>query len=57
MQLIWAIFYDTCQDSWWQQLLGKTYGLRYKNGAMVSDSVAYRKTKSCRQHGLSMFWG
>ena len=57
MQLIWAIFYDTCQDSWWQQLLGKTYGLRYKNGAMVSDSVAYRKTKSRRQHGLSMFWG
>ena len=39
-------------NSWWQQLLGKTYGLRYQNGAMVSDSFAYRKTKSCRQHDL-----
>ena len=39
-------------SSWWQQLLGKTYGFRCQNGAMVSDSFAHRKTKSCRQHGL-----
>ena len=32
--------------------LERTYGLRYQNGAVVSDSFAYRKTKSCRQHGL-----
>ena len=30
----------------------QTYGLRCQNGAMVNDSFAYRKTKSCRQHGL-----
>ena len=51
MQLISAILYDVL-SSWWQQLLGKIYGLRYQNGAMVSDSFAYSKTKSCRQHGL-----
>ena len=45
----------------WQQLhrgsnsWEKPYGLRWQNGAMVSDSFAYRKTKSCRQH-VSMFW-
>ena len=29
-----------------------TFHFRYQNGAMVSDSFAYRKTKSCGQHGL-----
>ena len=29
-----------------------TFHFRYQNGAMVSDSFAYRKTKSCRQHDL-----
>ena len=43
-------------SSWWQQLLGKTFGLRYQNGATVSDSFAKTKTRSCRQHGL-MFSG
>ena len=38
--------------SWSQQLLGKTYGLLYQNGAMVSNSFAFSKTKSCRKHGL-----
>ena len=39
-------------SSWWQRLLWKTYGLRYQNGTMVSDSFAYRKTKTCKQHGF-----
>ena len=43
-------------SSWWQQRLGKTYSLRYQNKAMISDFFAYRKTKTCRQHGL-LFWG
>ena len=34
------------------QHLGKTNGIRYQNGAMVSDSFAHRKTKSCRQHDV-----
>ena len=39
-------------NSWWQHLLGKTWGCRYQNGAMVSDSFACSKTKSCKQHKL-----
>ena len=38
--------------SWWQQPLGKTYGLRCQNGVIVGDSFAFRKTKSFRQHAL-----
>ena len=38
-------------SSWWKQLLGKTYGLRCQKGAMANDSLAYGKTKNCRQHG------
>ena len=37
-------------NSWWQQLLGKTYGLLYQNGAMVNDCFADMKAKSYRQH-------
>ena len=33
-------------NSWWQQLLGKTYGLRYQNGAMFSDSFPRGKPKA-----------
>ena len=33
--------------TWWQQLLGKTFGLHCQNGLMVSDLFAFRKTKSC----------
>ena len=39
-------------SSWLQQLLGKTYGLRYQNGVMVNDSFIFRKTKSCIEHVL-----
>ena len=35
-------------SSWWQQLLEKIYSLRCQNRAMVNDSFANRKTKSCR---------
>ena len=34
------------------KLLGKTYGLRYQNVAVVNDSLAYSKTKASKQHGL-----
>ena len=40
-------------NSWWHQTLGKTYGFQCKDGVMVSDSLAFRITKSCRQHALS----
>ena len=33
-------------SSWWQQLLGKAYGLWYLNEAMVSDSFAFTRGKS-----------
>ena len=33
--------------------MGKTYGLQCKDGVMVSDSLAFSKTKSCRQRALS----
>ena len=46
MRLISAL--QLAFNSWWQQLLGKTYGVRYQNGAMVSDVFAFRKTKSYR---------
>ena len=39
-------------SSWWQQLLGKTYGLQFQNGLLVSDLFAFSKTKSCGQHAL-----
>ena len=39
-------------SSWWQQSLGKTYGLGCQNGVIVSESFAFRKTKSRRQHTL-----
>ena len=39
-------------SSWWQQHLGKNYGLQCQNGFMVSTLFAFRKTKSCRQHAL-----
>ena len=38
--------------SWWQQPLAKTYGFRCQNGVIVSDSFAFGKTKSYRQHVL-----
>ena len=38
--------------SWWQQPLAKTYGLRCENEVMISDSFAFRKTKSCRKYAL-----
>ena len=42
--------------SCWQQLLAKTYDLRYQNGAMVSDSFGYRKTKAV-DNMASVLWG
>ena len=51
MQLISAILCDTCQA-----MVAATHGKNLwppvPNGAMVSDSFAYGKTKSCRQHGF-----
>ena len=51
MQLISAILCDTCQA-----MVAATHGKNLwppvPNGAMVSDSFTYRKTKSCRQHGF-----
>ena len=39
--------------SWWcWQTLGKTYGHRYQNGLLISNSFAFMKTKSCKQHAL-----
>ena len=44
MQLItWHVLSHGDSNSW-----EKNYDLRYQNGAMVSDSFADRKTKSCR---------
>ena len=37
---------------WWQQLLGKAYGLRYLNETMISDSFVFMRAKSCRQYDL-----
>ena len=37
---------------WWQQLLGKVYGLRYLNEAMIIDSFVFTRAKSCRQYDL-----
>ena len=39
-------------SSCYQQPLGKTYGLLCQNEVKVSDSFAFMKTKSCRQHSL-----
>ena len=39
-------------SAWWQQLLGKNFGLQCQNRLMVSDLFAFRKTKSCRQHAI-----
>ena len=52
MKLNFTICSVLSLSSWWQQLLGKTYGLQCQNGLMVSDLFAFRKTKSCRQHAL-----
>ena len=53
MKLKVIIFLVLKLSSWLQQLLGKTYGLRYQNGVMVNDSFdSFRKTKSCRKHVL-----
>ena len=38
--------------SWWQQLLVKAYSLQYPNKAMVTDTFAFRKARSCMQHDL-----
>ena len=42
--------------SGWLKLLGKTYYLQWQNGVMVSDSFAFSKCKSFRQHVLFV-WG
>ena len=34
-------------------MMAKTYGLRYQNGAMVSDFFVYRKAKSCVYNMIS----
>ena len=52
MKLNFAMFLVLFLSSWWQQTLGKTYGLRCQNGVLVSDSFAFTKTKSCKQHAL-----
>ena len=38
--------------SWWQQHLRKACCLRYLIEAMFSDSFAFTKARSCRQHQL-----
>ena len=52
MKLNFTICSVLLLSSWWQQPLGKTYGLQYQNGLIVSDLFAFRKTKTCRQHAL-----
>ena len=52
MKLNFTICSVLSLSSWWQQLFGKTDDLQCKNGLMVSDLCAFRKTKSCRQHAL-----
>ena len=52
MKLNFVICSILSLSSWSQQPLRKTYGLRCQNGVMVSDSFAFRKTSSCRQHAL-----
>ena len=47
--VVWSV---PSLSSWWQQPLGKTYGLRCQNRVMVSDSFVFRKTKSCTQHSF-----
>ena len=37
---------------WWQQLLGKAYGLWYLNEAMISDSFVFTRAESCTQYDL-----
>ena len=39
-------------SSWWQQPLLKTDVLRGQNGVMVSDSFAFSKTESSKQHAV-----
>ena len=50
MKLNFTIGLVLSLSSWWQQPLGKIYGLWCQNGVMVCDPFAFKKTKSCRQH-------
>ena len=52
MKLNFAICLVLSLSSWWQQPLGKTYGLFCQNGVMVSDCFASRNPKRFRQHVL-----
>ena len=52
MKLDFASYLLLSLRSWWEQLLGKTYGLQCQDGAMVSDSSSFKKIKSCRQNSL-----
>ena len=52
MKLNFAMFLVLLLSSWWEQTLGKPYGLRCQNRVLVSDSFAFTKTKSCKQHAL-----
>ena len=52
MKFNFAICLVLWLSSWWQQPLGKNYGLRCQNGATVSDSFAFRKTENCKQDAL-----
>ena len=52
MKLNFTIWSVLSLSSWWQQLLGRIYGLQCQNGLMVTDLFAFRKTKSCRQQAL-----
>ena len=50
MKRNFAICLALLLSSWWQQPLGRTYGLQCQNGVMVNDSFASSKTKRFRQH-------
>ena len=52
MKLNFAICLVLSLSSLQQHFFGKTYGLLFQNVVMISNSFAFRKTKSCRKHAL-----
>ena len=52
MKLNFAICLALSLSSWWQQPLGKTYGLLCQNGVIASDCFASRNPKRFRQHAV-----
>ena len=47
------LMFSVLSLSWWcWPTLGETYGHRFQNGLLISNSFAFMKTKSCKQHAL-----